>query len=181
MLVQAKNFKLKNGKPALLKSIMPTEAEVFLASYIQMSGESTNLNNYPEEIKYTVEFEEKLIKHMNESPTKFFIGAYVDNEYVGNVSLMQKTSIKEGHRAGIAIAILKKYWGLGIGKALMEYALETAKNMGIKLVDLNVLSTNAQAIGLYESLGFVRAGEIPNAFILKDGSSCGDVVMYKPL
>ncbi|NMD37674.1 MAG: GNAT family N-acetyltransferase [Christensenellaceae bacterium] len=181
MLVAEKQCTLKNGKSAILRPIYPNEAETFLSAYIQTSSETSFISNYPEEINITVEQEKALLERFNENPNMFFIGAYVDDTFAGSISLMKKTNIKEKHKATFGIAVLQKYWGMGIGKALMIYAMEQAKAMGVKLLDLRVLSGNAKAIKLYEDLGFIKAGEIPGAFILKDGAEHSDIIMYKRL
>jgi putative acetyltransferase len=51
------------------------------------------------------------------------------------------------------------YAGRGIGRALIEALLDLADNyLGLKRVELDVITDNEAAIHLYESLGFEREG-----------------------
>jgi ribosomal-protein-alanine N-acetyltransferase len=48
--------------------------------------------------------------------------------------------------------------GKGFAKALMQYAIIVAMDKGAEVLALEVRSSNAAAITLYERLGFVRVG-----------------------
>ena len=73
--------------------------------------------------------------------------------------------------------------GRGIGRALGEYAVEWHRANGFTGIQFNaVVSTNTDAIKLWESLGFETIGVVPDAFRLpggEAGSSYADLhVMY---
>ena len=54
---------------------------------------------------------------------------------------------------------------------LVKDCLEQAKNCGFKILQFNaVVKTNTAARRLYEKLGFVQLGTIPQGFLMKDGS-----------
>lgn len=65
---------------------------------------------------------------------------------------------------------------LGVGRALLEAAVERARSVGARRVTLRVLGHNAPARKLYESLGFVVEGQTPDEFYL-DGRYVDDVLM----
>lgn len=44
------------------------------------------------------------------------------------------------HRAELGIAILKEFWGLGIGKGLVEACVECAKDAGYTQLELNAVA-----------------------------------------
>jgi len=46
----------------------------------------------------------------------------------------------------------------GIGRLLLEQALDWARTSDIRKIELHVFPWNEPAIGLYESFGFVREG-----------------------
>jgi RimJ/RimL family protein N-acetyltransferase len=57
-----------------------------------------------------------------------------------------------------------------------------AKAAGFKIMQFNaVVSTNLTAIHLYEKLGFIRLGVIPEGFLLGDGSYTDIILYYYPL
>ena len=68
------------------------------------------------------------------------------------------------HRAELGIAILKEYWGLGLGKALMEACIECAKEAGYTQLELNAVAENERAVSLYKKMGFVEYGRNPRGF-----------------
>lgn len=54
----------------------------------------------------------------------------------------------------LGIGISDQYHGRGLGKALMNVLLETARQTGIKQVGLAVAEANEKAISLYRKMGF---------------------------
>jgi putative acetyltransferase len=66
---------------------------------------------------------------------------------------------KRRHTGDIGITVHDDYVGRGIGRALLEALLDLADNtLGLKRVELDVITDNAAGIHLYESLGFEREG-----------------------
>ena len=83
-----------------------------------------------------------------------------------------------GHICNTSYAVSSELRGKGIGRLLVEDSLEQAKAHGFRIVQFNaVVSTNAGARKLYESLGFVPLGRIPGGFLMKDGHY-EDIVLY---
>lgn len=56
------------------------------------------------------------------------------------------------------IYVLHRYQGLGLGRWLMEEALELARTRGVRRVLLGVYSLNESALTFYTRLGFTQAG-----------------------
>lgn len=52
------------------------------------------------------------------------------------------------------LAVSPKSQGLGVGKLLMESAQQWAKNLGCRLLHLEVFANNFKANSFYENLGF---------------------------
>lgn len=53
------------------------------------------------------------------------------------------------------LAVSPNSQGLGVGKILIEYAENWAKNLGYRLLHLEVFANNKNAKGFYENLGFI--------------------------
>ena len=85
------------------------------------------------------------------------------------------------HRGQVAIALLKDYWGLGIGTAMFEEMIDKARQEKLEQLELEVIEGNQRAIELYHKMGFVCTGEKPNAIRLEDGSSLKELMMVKVL
>ena len=76
-----------------------------------------------------------------------------------------------GHIANASYAMDSNYRGKHIGEKLVLDSLLQAKKAGFKLLQFNaVVESNIHARHLYERLGFVQIGTIPNGFLMKDGS-----------
>jgi ribosomal protein S18 acetylase RimI-like enzyme len=86
-----------------------------------------------------------------------------------------------GHIANCSYAVDGAARGLGIGEKLVLHSLETAREMGFRIMQFNaVVKTNLGALCLYEKLGFTRLGVIPGGFRMDDGYE--DIVpMYRIL
>ncbi|MDA0782503.1 MAG: GNAT family N-acetyltransferase [Proteobacteria bacterium] len=57
------------------------------------------------------------------------------------------------------IAVSDRCRGKGVGKKLLEYTIEKAKNNGYSAVELDVTSVNENAIGFYKKHGFVEVSK----------------------
>ena len=76
-----------------------------------------------------------------------------------------------GHIANASYAVDSACRGKHIGEQLVSDCLVQARNSGFKLMQFNaVVENNTHARHLYERLGFVQVGMIPNGFLMKDGS-----------
>ena len=84
-----------------------------------------------------------------------------------------------GGRGGLAV--LKEYWGLGVGVALIDTVAQAAQARGVQLLELEVIQGNVRAQRLYERMGFRTVGEHPNAIRLKDGTLLTENLMAMDL
>ena len=74
-----------------------------------------------------------------------------------------------GHIANCSYAVDEGVRGRGVGEKLVLHSLETAKEMGFRIMQFNaVVKANLGALRLYERLGFQRLGVIPGGFRMDD-------------
>lgn len=176
-----KTILLKNGKTAILKSPGVEDAEKMLR-YIQTACAETDfLARYPEEREISIPDEEAWIRRQLSSPDTLSITCYIDGEIAGNCELNFRSSIKTAHRAAIAIAILRDYWGLGIGSVMFEQLIAAARSRGVEIMELEFIEGNDRARQLYEKFGFRIVSKKPNAFKLKNGTYQNEFYMQKNL
>ena len=72
--------------------------------------------------------------------------------------------------------------GRHVGEQLVSDCLKQAKRLGFKLLQFNaVVETNLPARRLYERLGFVRIGTVPDGFRMKDGTYRNICLYYHTL
>lgn len=159
-----------------------TDDAIIMVNYLKtVSSETPYLLSEPEEINLTIEDELKFINHYNESDSCLLIMAFVDGEYAGNCSFAGYTRMRERHRADIGIALYQKYTGFGLGRIMLERLINVIKETGFKQAELTVVSTNIRAKHLYESLGFIECGRIPDANRYKDGTYSDNILMVMNL
>jgi ribosomal protein S18 acetylase RimI-like enzyme len=91
------------------------------------------------------------------TPDNFYLGAFVACELAGIAHFERQVGIKVRHRAYIgAMYVPPERRGLGIGRALLEHALQHARTLpGLEEVGLWVMMGNDRAQALYEAMGFV--------------------------
>ena len=89
--------------------------------------------------------------------------------------------MKVRHRASIAIAIRRAYWGLHIGSYMFEEMINAAKSHGTEILELTFEEGNERARALYEKFGFAVVSERPDIFKLKDGRKLKEFYMQKIL
>ena len=65
---------------------------------------------------------------------------------------------------------------------MCEHSQEVAKELGFRAMQYNlVVSTNEDAIRLWEKLGFIIVGNLPKAFKSKCAGYIDAFIMYKEL
>ncbi len=160
-----KIINLKNGKEALLRNGEFADGEAVFVNFNETHAETDYLLSYPDENSFDAQQEAEFLKEKTESPNEIEIVAVVDGVVAGTAGIEAVgAKYKLKHRAELGIAILKEYWGLGIGKALMEACIECAKNAGYTQLELNVVAENERAVSLYKKMGFVEYGRNPRGF-----------------
>ena len=98
-----------------------------------------------------------------ESRDNIQLFAKVNGEIIGTASLNRKRG-RMYHRAEFGISLKKAWWGCGAASALMEVILAFAKENCFEQLNLEVRSSNARAIRLYEKYGFRKLCTFPHFF-----------------
>ncbi len=103
-----------------------------------------------------------------------------NGKLVGTAGAYREKLLKVRHTAYIVgVYLLPEYRGRGLAKHMMEGLLEKVKtNKEINRLELQVTSTEASAIRLYESLGFVRVGVLHKEMFV-DGAYYDQIIMEK--
>lgn len=92
-------------------------------------------------------------------------------ELVGLYILHPNNIGRCGHICNASYAVNADKRGLGVGEALVSHCMAKGTELGFKILQFNaVVANNHVALRLYEKLGFVKLGVIPNGFLMKDGT-----------
>jgi RimJ/RimL family protein N-acetyltransferase len=99
-------------------------------------------------------------------------------EIVGWVRLLQPIPLpSNAHiRAIMGLVVAPELRGHGLGRRLVEAALDRAREQGAHRVTLRVLGGNTVAMALYEKAGFTVTGVQPDEFLIA-GEYRDDVLM----
>jgi RimJ/RimL family protein N-acetyltransferase len=128
---------------------------------------------------FPVEDEKKILTDFTSATNKFMISAFSEERIIGNLSCLAMGGQFLMHNCRIGMGIEEEFQNLGVGTALLNYAIEIARSKGFSRLELNVRTFNTAGIALYEKIGFQKVGRLQKvAFI--DGQYC-DEFMYELL
>ena len=153
-----------------------------MLDYLRVSaGETEFILRYPEECgKYTPEGEKALFDKVNAADNEAMLVCLVEGKVAGNCQVAWSKGLKTKHRAMVAIALLKDYWGNGIGTRMFQELIRIAEsNPDILQMELDFVEGNARARALYEKMGFRITGVRPNAIRLKSGKLLNEYSMVR--
>ena len=181
MYVDEKKIKLKDGQEVVLRSPTPDDGEAMIKYVVQASGETEFLLRYPEEYAdLTMEREIGILQASIDNPDGCMIACFVDDRVVGNCQIVFYSTIKQRHKAIVAIGILQDYWNLGLGTALFQEMFGLAEERGgVRQIELDFIEGNDRAKALYEKMGFQITGTKLDSIRLKDGSFRNEYMMMK--
>lgn len=101
-----------------------------------------------------------------------FSGVAVDEGKVVGLYILHPNNIGRcGHIGNASYAVDSSCRGKHIGEALVKDCLKKAGELGFRVLQFNaVVESNVHARHLYERLGFVPLGTVPNGFRTKSGA-----------
>ncbi len=183
MLTKDIEFTLRDGRKAVLRNPQERDIQGVLDYLYLSAGETEFILRYPEECsKYTYEGEKALFEKWNASENELSLVCDVDGRIVGNCQISFTDKIKTAHKARIGIALIREFWGLGIGTEMMKAMISAARaKEGVLQIELECVEGNARARALYEKMGFRIAAVKPDSIRLKDGTLLNEFFMIKRL
>ena len=103
--------------------------------------------------------------------------ALIDGQIVGDISLVVQTRPRRRHCGGLGMAVHRDFRRRGIGRSLMQAALELAVNWyNLTRIELDVFTDNEPAIALYQSMGFELEGTL-RQYAMRDGQAVDAHIM----
>lgn len=122
------------------------------------------------------------LKHELANPSSQFYFIYLDQELTGylkvNTDEAQSEGIDDDSLEVERIYVKKEFQKHGLGKTLMNKAMEIAMEQKKKKIWLGVWEDNENAIAFYQKKGFVQTGSHP--FFMGDDQQV-DLIMIKIL
>lgn len=165
---------LKNNENALIRDAGANDAEEFLKVFVQTHAETDNLLTYPEEMSLTIEQEAAFLEKKVNDERSVELALIYKGKIIGTAGVDGAGGrMKIAHRCEMGISVLKEFWGLGAGKALMQACIECAKAAKYQQLELLVVKENKRAVELYSKYGFKEIGYNARGFRRKDGTYQG--------
>jgi L-amino acid N-acyltransferase YncA len=116
------------------------------------------------------------------SKEKYTYVAEREGVVVGTFLLKNNQPDLGAHIANASYMTLPSVAGRGIGRAMGEFSIMEAKNLGYKAMQFNiVVKSNERAVRLWQRLGFQILGEIPEAFNHAQLGLVNAYIMYQKL
>lgn len=176
MLVAQKDFSSKN----LVYSIRAaTEQDAFNLSELrlQIDGETENLDREKGEAFIDEAGFRKIIERDRAGGNSLLLVAEANGKLAAFSRCTGNGLKRTSHQTEFGIAVLKEFWGYGIGQNLLTESLRWADAAGIKRISLKVLETNTKAFALYEKHGFEVEGFLKKDKLLSDGEYYTTILM----
>ncbi|MEN9701072.1 MAG: hypothetical protein RIR55_382 [Bacteroidota bacterium] len=111
------------------------------------------------------------------TPGSFYLVAHINEELVGGCGIYPTENLPQGTCELVKLYLKSSARGTGLGKQLMEKAMEWAKKNGYTQVYLESMPELAKAVSIYEKLGFNRIQQP----LGNSGHSGCDIWMIKSL
>jgi RimJ/RimL family protein N-acetyltransferase len=102
--------------------------------------------------------ERRYLRSLRRSRDAAVFVAELDNGIVGRLSVGRDPHPASSHVADLGLMVAKSQRRRGIGRALLERAVEWARGAGVTKLELHVFPYNEPAIRLYEAFGFRQEG-----------------------
>lgn len=162
-----RKHKLKNGRALLIREAGAEDARAVLDYVEDISGESNFLSFGPGEFELTEAEEAAALREYRDSDNRLYIIGLVDGIIVATLSFSAGRRPRVRHSGEFGMSVRKRYWGLGIGSAMLDALIDWARGTGIvRKINLRVRTDNRRAIALYRRKGFVVEGRIRREIFL---------------
>lgn len=107
-----------------------------------------------------VQHEAQLIQAYQQSPDQLFLVGEIDGQLMALANLHSPPEAKLAHSCEMGLAIIKEYWGYGIGSIFMEEVIHFAQTVGKEVMYIEVVEANQAAIRLYKNFAFEEVGRL---------------------
>jgi L-amino acid N-acyltransferase YncA len=115
-----------------------------------------------------------------ESPPGLTVVACDGDQILGTAKMGPNRPGPGSHVATASFMVASAARGRGVGRALGEYVVDSARQQGYAAMQFNaVVETNTQAVRLWQALGFRIIGTVPEAFAHPTHGRVGLHVMHR--
>ena len=120
--------------------------------------------------------ERRYLRALRRHPDAAVYVAEAPDGIVGRLSVGRDPHPASRHVADLGLMVAATHRRRGIGRALLEAAVEWARGAGVRKLELHVFPHNEAAIALYSTFGFAREG-YRKAHYRRDGEYVDAILM----
>ncbi|UCE44509.1 MAG: bifunctional acetate--CoA ligase family protein/GNAT family N-acetyltransferase [Candidatus Bathyarchaeota archaeon] len=146
-------WKLRDGRPVLLRPIKPEDEPLWLEMFRNFSEESIRYRffNVIKDTPHEMRVRYCNIDYDREMAIVAELSEGEERKILGVVRLNVEPDGKTGE---IAVIVADPWQGLGLGSKMVDYIIEICKDMGLERVYGLMLKNNQRAIALMKKMGF---------------------------
>ncbi len=122
----------------------------------------------------------ELLAQYEQAPSSIILVVELAGRLIATANLSVRNLLEYPQLGEIGVAVIKEYWGCGIGSALIDSLIDFAEQTSLEILTLEVLASNYRAIDLYRKFGFCEIGR-SSQWINQDGKYYDTIVMEKLL
>ena len=161
----------KNGIEVTLLSPPVAAGGEILEVVKGIMRKSEHLLTEQDELTFTAQDEEEMIRAYTEHPDKVIIVPKVAGKIIGMMDFRCGLRRRISHQGEFGMSIEPAFQGLGIGRMMLDELVKWATgNPRIETLRLSVHAKNVRAIALYRSAGFSEEGRQLNGVRLGKAS-----------
>ena len=156
----------RDGREFLIRPSSADDAEALVRLRDDIAAEGDLIAAVPGE---RTAMEEALLLSTLLSEGGLALTLVVAGAVSGQLLVSRRAERFHSHIGELAIIVSKSCRGAGLGRALMETAIDWAQAVGLEKLSLAVFSDNHRAIALYRAIGFVEEGLQQKQILLPAG------------
>ncbi|MDO4667114.1 MAG: GNAT family N-acetyltransferase [Streptococcus sp.] len=138
-----------------LREASENDAHDLIEFLNQVGTESDYMTLDEAGILMTEEEMRQFIIHQETSVNQLYLLLFLRDKIAGVVSITADFHERIRHIGQLFMVVKKEFWGYGLGRILLEEALNWAQDSGVlRRLELTVQVRNQRAVRLYSSLGF---------------------------
>jgi RimJ/RimL family protein N-acetyltransferase len=125
----------------------------------------------------TVSEERRYLRALRRHPDAAVLVAAAPEGVVARLSVARDPHPASGHVADLGLMVARSHRRQGLGRALLDAAVDWARRAGVSKLELHVFPHNQPALALYDSYGFRREGYRASHYRRDDGGYVDAILM----
>lgn len=155
----------KDGNEIIIREANEDDALNLIGLKLSYIKDTKSIPLYEFEYTNDIQAEKDLVNKLLSEKNGLFLVAEHANQLIGNIDIHGNQRKKLYHSAMLGMGIANEWQNKKIGSLLMEGVMKWATNKSsLRIIWLEVYSTNNGGLKLYQNFGFEECGVIKNFF-----------------